>query len=337
MKILYSVQATGNGHISRAHQLYPYLCQQGKVDILLSGSNATLNMDIPVKYTAQGMSLFYSQCGGLDYLKTLKAFNYNRIMMEARNLPVEKYDLIINDFDHITARACKLKKVPSVQFGHQGSFMSELTPRPLKKNYAGEWVLKKYAPATHYVGLHFERYDKFIFPPVIKDIFLTAAPADHGHITVYLPSYDKVCLETIFRQAAPLEFHWFIKDIHEPFRDGNIHYFPVNQKYFNESLIYCHGLITGGGFETPAEALYLKKKLLTIPINGQYEQQCNAAALEKMGIQKMEILDHKTKESFYQWLKTDIKSPVIEANDIPATIQYIMQLDLSRNGNALFA
>lgn len=33
MKILYAVQATGNGHISRAHQLYPYLREMGETDI----------------------------------------------------------------------------------------------------------------------------------------------------------------------------------------------------------------------------------------------------------------------------------------------------------------
>jgi uncharacterized protein (TIGR00661 family) len=58
----------------------------------------------------------------------------------------------------------------------------------------------------------------------------------------------------------------------------------VNQKDFNESLIHCHGIITGGGFETPAEALYLKKKVLSIPILNHYEQECNAAALKKLGV-----------------------------------------------------
>ena len=169
MKILYSVQATGNGHISRAHQLYPYLCEMGYVDIMLSGSNATLPMDIPVTFRSKGMSLFYSRCGGLDYLKTWKAFSYRQIRKNARDLPVEKYDLVINDFDHVTATACRLKNVPSVQFGHQASFMSAATPRPADKSIIGELILKKYAPATRYVGLHFDRYDDFIFPPVIKE------------------------------------------------------------------------------------------------------------------------------------------------------------------------
>ncbi|MCY1520747.1 hypothetical protein D9M68_555340 [compost metagenome] len=44
------------------------------------------------------------------------------------------------------------------------------------------------------------------------------------------------------------------------------------------------GLFTGGGFEGPAEALFLGKKLLVAPMKFQYEQQCNAYALKQFGI-----------------------------------------------------
>jgi len=38
MKILYAVQATGNGHISRATQLLPYMEKYGEVDVFLSAT-----------------------------------------------------------------------------------------------------------------------------------------------------------------------------------------------------------------------------------------------------------------------------------------------------------
>ena len=46
----------------------------------------------------------------------------------------------------------------------------------------------------------------------------------------------------------------------------------------------CEGLFTGGGFEGPAEALFLGKKLLVAPMRFQYEQQCNAYALKQFGL-----------------------------------------------------
>ena len=104
-------------------------------------------------------------------------------------------DVVINDFDSITALACKLQKVNSVQFGHQASFISQNTPRPEKRSLMGEFIFKNYAPAPKNIGLHFDQYDSFIHPPIIKDEIVNANPKNLNHITVYLPSFDKECLE----------------------------------------------------------------------------------------------------------------------------------------------
>ena len=37
MKILYGIQGTGNGHISKAETIYPILKQYGEVDVMVSG------------------------------------------------------------------------------------------------------------------------------------------------------------------------------------------------------------------------------------------------------------------------------------------------------------
>ena len=67
MRIFYAVQATGNGHISRAMEILPYLQQYGEVDIFLSGTNAQLGQGLPVLYRSKGLSLDYNKKGGLDY------------------------------------------------------------------------------------------------------------------------------------------------------------------------------------------------------------------------------------------------------------------------------
>ena len=96
---------------------------------------------------------------------------------------------------------------------------------------------------------------------------------------------------------------------------------------FNKSLIHCHGLITGGGFETPAEALYLGKHLLSIPIRGQYEQRCNAAALQQMGVM---VLDDADTPHFYadiaRWLQQPQPAIVQQANDVAQTVAHVVQL-----------
>lgn len=304
MKIFYAVQATGNGHISRAMELIPHLQQYGTVDIFLSGDNCDLPMDAPVTYRSKGLSLYYNCCGGLDYWKIIRGFRPLRLRKEINELPVEKYDLVINDFDYITAASCAKKKIPSIQIGHQASFQSPFTPRPENKNIIGEWVLKSFAKATDYIGLHFDRYDEFILPPVIKKDIADAEPADKGHITVYLPSYSDQLLEKVLQSYRDLSFQIFSNETKQVTRKNNIVFFPVNKLLFNQSLLECSGIITGAGFETPAEALYLGKRLMCIPTNGQYEQLCNAAALQKLGVMCLKKIDRNFPTLLSQWLDT---------------------------------
>jgi uncharacterized protein (TIGR00661 family) len=301
MKILYAVQATGNGHISRAMELLPYLNEYGETDIFLSGANSSLDLNFPIKYRSKGLSLFYTCKGNLDYTKTALALSPLRLRKEVKVLPVEKYDLVLNDFECITAMACTAKKIPSVNFGHQASFYSANTPRPKEKSKMGEWILKNYARASFYVGLHFQQYDNFIFPPIIKKEINKVQPADKGFFAVYLPSYCENIMEKYFHPLAPNRFHIFSGQTKNSKRSGNITFFPVDKTLFNEALINCSGIITGAGFETPAEALKLEKKLMVIPIKGQYEQQCNAAALEQMGIKKIDKLDDNFRDHFEEW------------------------------------
>src|SRR6201996_5203255 len=109
MKIFHAVQATGNGHISRAMEILPYLERYGTVDIFLSGANNSLQLDASVKYRSKGLSLFYTNGGGLNYFQIVRQFAPLRILKEVKDLPVEKYDLILNDFESITSLACAYK------------------------------------------------------------------------------------------------------------------------------------------------------------------------------------------------------------------------------------
>ncbi|MCF3110777.1 glycosyl transferase [Niabella sp. CC-SYL272] len=301
MKIFYAVQATGNGHISRAMELLPYLTQYGTVDIFLSGNNSNLKLDAPVKYRSKGLSLYYTCNGGLNYWKIARHVNPLALKKEVHALPVEDYDFVINDYEYITAAACRLKKVPSVNFGHQASFQSNKVPRPEQVSRSGEWMLKNYARGERYLGLHFKAYDDFILTPVIKKEILKSTPVDKGHITVYLPSYCDQELRQIFSKFKDHRFEIFSRQSGSERNEGHLRFIPVNRLLFNKSLISCREIITGGGFETPSEALHLGKKIMAVPIRGQYEQCCNAAALKEMGVMTLSKIGADFEQQFEKW------------------------------------
>lgn len=323
MKIFYAIQATGNGHISRAMELLPHLQKYGTVDIFLSGANSSLNLDAPIKYRSRGLSLFYNCTGGLDYWKMFKGYHPLKLKKEIQELPVEKYDLVINDFEYITAASCAKKGIPSVQFGHQASFQSDKTPRPAIKSSIGEWLLKNYAKATRHIGLHFEKYDEFIFHPVIKKEILEAESRDKNYITIYLPSFCEPQLEQIFHSFKDFNFQIFSRESRQPKTSRNILFLPVDNSLFNQSLVNCTGLITGGGFETPAEAIHLGKKIISIPIRGQYEQNCNASALGKLGITCLRNIDENFSTIFYNWVSAKTSLRIDYSKTIPESLEYL--------------
>ncbi len=336
MKILYSIQATGNGHISRAMEIMPFLQQYGKVDVFLSGSNSNLQPNLPVTYRSKGLSLFYGNTGGLDYWKMWKELNLYRVLKEARELPVEKYDLVLNDFESITSIACRLKKVPSIGFGHQASFRSSFTPRADKKDFAGEYILRQYATASEYIGLHFKQYDQFIYSPVIKQEILNAQPTDQGHITVYLSHYSDEVVVKNLQKLKDIRFQVFSKKIKEPTVSANVTLFPISNDGFTNSLIHSHGVITGAGFETPAEALYLGKKVLVLPIKGQYEQLCNAAAMKEFGVVVIDQINDNFHEQMAHWLSSPATTPLSLSHNTYQLVQMAVEKGRSlQKGNAI--
>lgn len=320
MKIFYAVQATGNGHISRATELFPLLQQYGEVDIFLSGSNYSLRSPLPVAYRSKGVSLIYDQLHGvIDIKKTINAISLRKIWSEARFLPIEKYDLVINDFECITSLACKLKKVKSIHLGHQASFTSKKVPRPTKRDLIGEWVLKNYANGTENIGFHFKEYDSNIYNPIIRNSILQADAKDKGHITVYLGQYSTSILLSIFSKLKDFNFEIFCRETKEIQLKNNCKIIPVNHDLFAQSLINCHGIITGAGFETPAEALFLEKKLMVVPLKGQYEQLCNAEALSEFNVIVTDIFHEKFNSLFEHWIQ-DRKQLKLNITKSPAEI-----------------
>lgn len=283
MKILYSIQGTGNGHVSRAREIIPHLKKHGELDLLISGTQAEVGLEDTVKYRFHGFGFVFGKKGGVDFRETWRSFHSLRFMNDVRSLPVQDYDLIINDFEPVTAWACKLRGKKSVALSHQAAYLSPKTPQ-LKGFHWGKFIMNSYAPASHHVAFHFEEYDDFIHTPVIRSEIRNLKPSDQGHYTVYLPAYGDGFILSQVQKFPHVRWHIFSKHSDKKYVSGNAEVLPVNNAEFQKSLESCRGLLTGGGFEGPAEALFLGKKVLAVPMAHQYEQQCNALALEKMGI-----------------------------------------------------
>ena len=102
---------------------------------------------------------------------------------------------------------------------------------------------------------------------------------------------------------------------------GTIH--PVSGAEWERTLASCEGALMGAGFEGPAEALFLKKKLLVIPMAFQYEQQCNAASLEEIGVHVVWRINASFESEIRHWLHHDKTIPVHYPDETAKIIQSI--------------
>lgn len=305
MKILYGIQSTGNGHLTRSLKIINKLESLGyKVDILLSGKNYNLEIPFHVKYRFKGFTFFTTKDSGIDYFKTLFSFNIIDFIKNIR-LNLKEYDKVISDFEPITAWACKLQGKSCYGISNQYSFRSKKTPRE-GKDLLGESILKWLAPVETPIGLHYKQYDNFIYKPIINDEIINLKPVDAGHYTVYLPSYGLI--NTIEELTSyNNKFHIFHSDIKTVYRFKNCIIYPIDKISFVDSFRNSHGIITNAGFQTSSEALYMGKKLMVIPVKGQYEQECNAKALSDIGVitgklDDVELFLNSDKIQFDKWI-----------------------------------
>lgn len=311
MKVLYAIQGTGNGHLSRARDIIPALQQRNvTLDILVSGTQSDIEIPHPVKYQIRGWSFIFGKKGGVDVWRTYLRTNSARLQKEIKSIPVDDYDIIINDFEPVSAWACKLKHKPCIALSHQAAVLSPKAPKPKKNDSLGKMILKNYAPATHSYGLHFKAYEKNIFTPVIRQEIRKTTRSHGEYYTVYLPSYSDDKILNMLSKIKGTEWQVFSKHNRSKYFWRNISVFPIDNMAFIQSMANSRGILCGAGFETPAEALHMQKKLMVIPMKGQYEQQCNAAALRQMGVPVIKSLKAKHLDALREWVESDRKIEV---------------------------
>lgn len=305
MNILYGIQGTGHGHISRAREILPELSIHADVDVLLSGTNCKMRLEKTDVSYRRGMSLAYDSSGGVSYLKTALDLHPIRFLKDVQNLDVSQYDLIISDFEPISAWAALAANKTCIGMSHQAAFLSNRTPRPDKVSVMSEQVLKRFAPCHRPIGFHFLRYDRFIEGPIIRSDVRSLSASIGDHITVYLPAFDHETLSSVFSQLTQVRWELFSPLCDSPYTQKNVTVRPVGNESFLKSFESSIGVITSAGFETTAEAIYLRKKLMVLPIRNQYEQMCNAAALEKLGVPVCNKMGKPFIETLQKWIHTE--------------------------------
>lgn len=309
MKILYAFQGTGNGHVARARDLVPRFSEHAQVDVLVAGTQCDLDLGFPIAYKMHGLSMIYDSKGAVSYWKSLLHNKPLRFLKDVLSLPVKQYDAVLIDFEAVASYACKLRGVKSLQLSHQAAYWSKKTPRPIKQVIHWEWVIANMSPSTYSLGFHFEPYDSFVLPPIIRKDIRSLPLSNLGHYTVYLPSYSAEEIVAYLQNFPSAHFHVFSR-VKAPSQQTNVNVFPVGVQDYLKSFSSSTGLICGAGFEAPAEALFCGKKVMVSPIKGQYEQAANAVAAQRLGVKVFTGLEDSQRPVWEEFLRETTPEPI---------------------------
>lgn len=317
MKLLYGVQGTGQGHISRARAMARALRDQG-VDVtwLFSGRprEALFDMQPFGRFEHRRGLTFVTRGGRLRYLPSLTANHIPRFLRDIRELDLRGYDAVVTDFEPVTAWAARRAGVPTIGIGHQYAFTGDTPTVP------GHWlaraVLQQFAPVTQGLGLHWFPWADNILPPIL-DLPDLPRHASGEQILVYLPFEDQRQVTGLLRQFPGQRFHLYAPGLPDTV-EGNVHFRPTSTARFKADLASCAGVVCNSGFELTSECLQWRKPILTRPLQGQMEQLSNALALKSLGYAS--VMPGLSQAVLGQWLEARPVAPRLHFPDVATAL-----------------
>lgn len=320
MKILYGVQGTGNGHITRARSMAHEFKLAGiDVDFVFSGrpQKDYFDMEMFGDYqTFDGLS-FVAKNGQLDLLATCQKAKLFTLVKDIRHLDTRSYDLVITDFEPVVAWAAKRQGTPCIGFGHQYAFHYDI-PR-YKGKRISQWIMSNFAPATTCLGAHWHHFGHPILPPLIHVNEQKNTPDDNA-VLVYLPFENSEDVMEWLEDIPDYRFRLHCKDI-DPGLYGNIEVFPFSLTEFQKNLSECESVLCNAGFELNSEALQLGRRILVKPMKGQIEQLSNMIALEMLGL--AHTSEELNSQVIHQWLESSRVVQVSYPNVARAVVAWL--------------
>lgn len=325
LRILYGVQGTGNGHTTRARVMAKAFRDRSdvEVDYFFTGRPPEKYFDMEVfgdYQTRTGLTFVHSE-GAVSQMKTVMNAKPLQLINDIKNLDVSDYDLVLNDFEPVTAWASKRQNVPAISISHQAAFAHEVPKAG--QSFTDRMIMRSFAPTDMSLGVHWYHFGHSLMPPFIEDQISDVSSGNH--YLVYLPFESLQDISILLEGLSENNFMCFHPDLEEDVDDGHIVWRRTSKMGFHKALHSCKGVIANGGFELSSECLQLGKKLLIKPLHGQFEQLSNAKTLEKLGF--CQVMMNLDAEQLEQWLDLPKGEPVKFPSDPSVLIDWLVSRD----------
>ena len=293
-KILYGVAGQGAGHSIRSYEVISYLKNQGHDVKIVSHDTGfeNLSKDFEVEEIA-GLNFYYKN-NQVKYFRTLLVNQLKFFKLSKGFKKIVKIinsfqpDVVITDFEPLTALAANYKKVKLLSIDNQHTISNAKIEVP--KKYFISYFLARLAinliipKASAYFSISFffpkvTHKKTRLFHPIVRSDIYKLATAKEDYIFVYSTSKAEKLSEVLKKTDQKYIIYGYDKEE----VDGNLTYRKADKQKFAQELARAKAVIASAGFTLISEALYLKKPYLAIPVEKQFEQIVNAYYLKKLG------------------------------------------------------
>jgi uncharacterized protein (TIGR00661 family) len=211
----------------------------------------------------------------------------------------EKPDAVVNFYDFLSGLYFMLKRpqVKHIALAHQFLLNHSEFEFPKGRFYDKASLLSGNKLAAYradkILALSFQHMKDepkkklYVMPPLLREKVKIQPTSSKPHFLVYMVNhgYSKEVREFHKRYPEiPIHCFWDKKD--EPTElkiDENLTFHQLDDEKFIQLMASCRGYLTTAGFESVCEAMYLGKPVLMVPVEGHYEQACNALDAQKAG------------------------------------------------------
>lgn len=312
--ILWGVCGIGHGHTFRQLPLIQHFADEGHKIMIFAYNNSfdVLSKQFQkmsnVEIEAVAVPYYVGTRTGLDFNATAQhPANQNvdfqginaRAMTHAASF-IGKPDLVISDYEPVSAQYAYAQNAPLVTLDQQSKYLNADIPDELHgQSYIDEVErLRMFFPkATKRLACSFfdvaqkkTSSDKVtICPPILRSeiVNMQRHKTDTPSILIYLSAQmpqaqsiediTKIC--TLFTNV---HFHLFTHQAHNQIHSDNITLYPHGTHAFQDVMRSCHGIISTAGHSLLSEAMALAIPVYALPLP-LYEQQMNAHIIHTGG------------------------------------------------------
>lgn len=303
MKILYGVVGEGLGHAMRSRVCIEHLIAEGHELQIMAAGRAFPYLSKHFEHTNQIHGLhIVTEKNRVQKRKTVGS----NAKAASKNLPKNiaayfdliaqfKPELVISDFESWTHNFARLHGLPiisidNMQIINRARHSDEILRGARRQFELTKRIVKSKLPGCNHYMISTFFYPELrkprtsLHPPILRPEILALDTTVAEHLLVYQTAEGNQQLEQCLAQLPmPCRVYGMRRELATEVQLGNITFCPLGEAGFLRDLASARGLVASAGFTLMGEAIYLKKPMLAVPLDGQFEQLLNARYLAASG------------------------------------------------------